>query len=356
MTRMCSAAALRSLFVEAFSKLGIEEDVYLPVVDGLIETSLRGVDSHGIRLFSHYVECVLSGRINKKPHFRFTENSATTALLDADDSFGITASKVAMEKAIELAKANGTGAVAVKNSTHFGAAAIFSLMAARQGMIAFSCTHTDSFVVPYGGKKPFLGTNALSFAAPCEGEEPFCLDMATSIMSFNKLRTHREKNEELEPGWAVDKDGNPCIDPHEAAYLNHFGSYKGYGVALMVEILCSMLTGMKFGPQLTPMFEELDKKRYLGHFFFVIDISRFEELSVFKKRMRELMDSLRSVPPAEGYDKVRVANDPQKEFYAVRSKDGIPLSDVDYEKFSDVARRLKLDKKFIENLEIKGKR
>lgn len=335
--RIFKKEVLEKFCSEAFEKIGVKKEVYHPVIEGLIETSLRGVDSHGVRLFSHYLKCTLSSRINKNPDFRFKQTSNGTCILDADDSYGITASKLAMEKAVELAKKNGVGVVSVINSTHFGAAAIYALMAAKKDMIGFAFTHTDSFVVPFGGKRPFLGTNAICFAAPCKGEEPFCLDMATSAASVNKIRMYREEKKELEPEWVVDKDGNPTTNPSAESYLVHFGGYKGYGVAMMVEILCSILTGMNFGPYITPMFSDFDKKRKLGHFMMAIDISKFQDVKVFKERLKKLMDSARSQPHNKDVKGVMVANDPQKEAFRQRSKSGIPLSGPDYKSFTEIA-------------------
>jgi ureidoglycolate dehydrogenase (NAD+) len=340
---------LEKFFEESFKRLKILRRIYVPVIEGLINTSLRGVDSHGIRLFPHYVKEVLSGRINKNPKFRFKKKSRSVGFIDADNTFGITASVVAMNKAISLAKKTGVGFVAVKNSSHFGAAGIYSLIAAKKDMIGLCGTHTESLVVPPKGKLPFLGTNPIAFAAPCEGEEPYCLDMSTSTVSFNKIRQHKERAESLEGGWAVDQEGNSCIDPKKEIYLTPFGGYKGFGIATMIEILCSILTGMNFGPKITPMFSKLNKKRGLGHFFIAIDISKFQEISIFKKRLKEMIFLLREIPSSRDSGKTIVANDLEKEIFKMRIKKGIPLSKVDLEKFEEISKLLKVNKNLLEN-------
>lgn len=260
--------------------------------------------------------------------------------MNADDSFGITASTIAMSQAIKLAKKVGVGVVVVKNSSHFGAAGIYGLMAASANMFGIAMTHVEDLVVPFGGTRPFLGTNAFCFAAPMEGEEPFMLDMATTQISFNKLRMHKRVNQPLEVGWAVNNKGAYVTNPNKAAALTHFGGYKGYGVALMVEILCSLLTGMPFGPFITHMFPLTKEKRHLGHFFMAIDIKRFQPVVKFKKRMKEMSSLIRKMQPAEGFPEVRLAGDRSKREYARRIREGIPLTKEIVEDFQSVAKEV----------------
>ncbi len=347
MTKYFTIESIRKFLDKAFSKLEIKPEIYRPVIKCLINTSLRGVDSHGIRLAPHYIKEVMSGRINKNPKLDFKQTSKTTCVLDAGDSFGITASILAMKKAIKMAKENGMGSVSVINSTHFGAAANYSLIAAENNMIGFSFTNTDSLVVPYGSKKPFLGTNPICVAMPCEGEDPFCLDMATSTVSLNKIRLYKGQNKMLEEGWAVDENGESCIDPNKDINLVHFGGYKGYGISVMIEMLCTVLTGMPFDPDVTSMFGTLEGKRKLGHFFMVIDISKFQDVDLFKKRNKELMIRLRNSPVKKGVDKILVSGDPEKINFEIRSKKGIPLSDEDFNKYIEVANLLKINKDFV---------
>jgi ureidoglycolate dehydrogenase (NAD+) len=349
MTKVYQPEVLKAFFNRCFSKLKVPSKIYAPVVDGLIQTSLRGVDSHGVRLIPHYVKEIQSGRINIHPKFNFKKTSPSTGIFDANDTFGITASVNAMEKAIKLARKNGIGAVTVIHSSHFGAAAIYTLAAAKNDMIGFACTDVDSFVVPYGGKKPFLGTNAISYSAPCEGEEPFCLDMATSTISANKMLTYVAEGKPFEPGWVVDANGNPTTDQNAEAHLSHFGGYKGYGIATVVEIFTSILTGSNYGPNITPMFSNLEEKRDLGHFMMAIDISRFQDISTFKKRMKAMMDDLRKQEPGNNFDKVQVANDPQKEAYKTRIKEGIPITEIDYKNYIEMAKNLHISDKMIQS-------
>jgi len=179
-TQVVSHEVLKEFCKAALTKKNVRTDVIAHVSESLIQTSLRGVDSHGIRLLPHYLRAIDSGRINPKPSYNFTKTSNSTVKLDADHTFGHAAGAEGMLKAISLANKNGMGSIVVYNSTHFGAAAYFSLLAANQNMIGISFTHADSLMLSYFGKRAYFGTNPICFAAPCEGEEPFCLDMATS--------------------------------------------------------------------------------------------------------------------------------------------------------------------------------
>jgi len=337
-----SQADLRKFFLKVFKAAKVPSKIGTPVVDGLIQTSMRGVDSHGIRLMPAYINNALNGKVNLSPKITIVKTSRSTARLDADGTFGIAAGMVAMKHACKLASKNGIGAVSVVNSTHFGSAAIYSLMAAENGLIGMSFTQATPLVMPFGGTTPYLGTNPICLAAPCEGEGPFCIDMATSTVARNKILSYREKGKPLENGWATDKDGNPTTDSNLGTWLLPLGGYKGYGLGLMVEVLCSVLTGMEFDPHLKSMYDNdpVGWKKGIGHFFIAIDIAKFQDPQVFKKRLRSLVDELRAQQPAKSFERVLVAGDPEKIAFAVREKDGIPLTDKDVENFAGVAKKL----------------
>lgn len=317
---------MRRFLLLLCGKAGIPKDTATPLVRGLLETSLRGVDSHGIRLLPHYLRAAASGRVNPRALLTFRKTGSATGILDAGHGFGIPAGLRAMEMAMKLGATSGVGVVAVINSSHFGAAAIYALHAARSNMIGFACTHSDSLVFPYGGAKVFLGTNPVCFAAPCAGGRPFVFDMATSHISWNKLREMKAHGARLEPGMAADQGGVGCTDSSLAAGLLPSGGYKGYGLALVVELLCSTITGMPAGPSIARMFPLDGRRRKLGHFFVALDISRFTRVRQFKMRLRSLLEALRSVPVAPGHKCVQVAGDPEWATYDVRSRSGIPIS------------------------------
>lgn len=317
---------ISNFFSGVLRKAGVREDVSRYLSLGIVQASLRGIDSHGIRLFPHYLQGLEEGRLNKNPQYKFTVTSASTAKLDGDHAPGHAAGAEGMLKAMTLAKEAGTGAVAVFNSSHFGAAAYYALMAAKEDMIGISFTHATAHVLSYGGTRPFFGNNPICLTAPCDGEDPFCLDMATTVATFNKVQQHREQGISVPVGWGVDSAGIDTEDPGRIGSLLAIGGYKGFGLSMMVEILCGLLTGVPCGPQVSRMFgTPMSDKRLLGHFFMALRIDCFEDPAVFKKRLKEMMDDLRREPPRDAAVPVQAPGDPEKTFFRERSRTGIPV-------------------------------
>jgi len=335
---------LKEFCKAALAKKNASDDVIFHASESLVQTSLRGVDSHGIRLLPHYLKAIDAGRINPRPNYKFKKTNVATGMLDADHSIGHAAGAMGMLKAIEIAAESGIGCVAVYNSTHFGAAAYFSLLAAKRDMIGLSFTHADSLMLSYRGKRAFFGTNPISFAAPCDREEPFCLDMATSLVNWNKILQYRERKAAIPHGWGYDSEGNETNDPGKVTFLSPIGDYKGFGLSMVVEILCSLLANMPYGRDLTKMFSDsLEKKRFLGHFFIAINIGSFVDVPVFKRRLKELMDRVRSEPPLNAEHPVMVPDDPEKKNYKLRIKKGIPVDDATMKSFLELAKKINFD-------------
>lgn len=338
-----SAAIIQSQIENHFVAAGFQPQHAKVMANSLVETSLRGVDSHGIRLTPHYVKAVIAGRINKNPNFKFENTAPAVSVMDADNGHGIIAGLAAMERAVENARRAGIGAVSVKNSSHFAAAAIYCLAAAKQDMVGMCFTHAEAMMAPHGGSKGFFGTNPICFAAPCEGEEPFCLDMATSAITRNRVLYSRENNLKIPNGHALDKNGANTTDPHEVNCLLPFGSHKGSGLASMVEIFSSIFSGMAFGPFVAPMLPVSGNPRKLGQFFMAIDIKCFQSVPVFKCRLKEMMELLRNQPPAQGFEKVLVAGDPEKNCRVERSEKGIPVGEELLRSLDTLCETLKIE-------------
>lgn len=341
---LVQAGKLQEFIKSVLLKAGVRSDVAEYVAEGLVQTSLRGVDSHGIRLLPHYLNGVKGGRINPNPNYKFKQTSPSTGLFDADHTFGHAAGMEAAKRAIELATEAGTGHIAIYNSTHFGAAAYYALEIAKHDMIGMIFTNTDALVKTYAGKRPFLGNNPICFAAPCEDEEPFCLDMATSVVTFNKIRQLREEKKPAPPGVGANKEGAETTDPNEIAMLLPVGGYKGYGLSMVVEILCGLFTGMPYGPHIPKMFEApMSQKRFLGQFVIAMKIDCFQNKEVFKERLSAMMKELRNEPALDRNIPVQVAGDPEKKNYEERIKKGIPLKPSEYEAFQKMSKEYSIE-------------
>lgn len=329
---------IRDFIFQVLKNEGVESVGAGHVADGLVHASLRGVDSHGIRLLPHYVKALKAGRVNPCPNYSFDRTTRCTGVLDADNAYGHASGMEAVKRLLQLAGEAGMGAVAVKRSTHFGAASFFGLEISRQGMLGMSFTHADSLIVPTAGTRRFLGNNPICFTAPCEGEDPVCLDMATSVITFNKVLQLREEGASAPAGVGADIRGRETTDPREIVNLLPVGGHKGYGLSLMIEILCALLTGMPFGPHIPRMYDApIEEKRNLGHFFMAIRIDAFEEPDTFKRRMKELVNELRKEPSLESDTGVQVAGDPEKRISKERENKGIPLRNMEVEFLEQMA-------------------
>ena len=325
---------LQSEIENLLLKRGVSEVVAFDVSSGLVWASLRGIDSHGIRLLPHYLSGVAGGRINPKPNLTFNQLAASVGVVDGDNSFGHHIGTYAMNRAKSLAADTGIGAVAIKNSSHCGALSYFGNNAAEAGMIGMVFTHATSRVRSANGTRPFFGNNPLCFMAPMHDEDAFCFDSATTTTTFNNIKHAVEKGESLPPGFAADRLGQETLDPRLAEQLIPIGDYKGFGLSMVVDVLCGILTGMATGDEVSQMFDgDFSKKRLLGHFFMAIDIEKFLSLDSFKQDLSALAHRVRNEPRANPSSSVEVPGDAEKATEEKRRKHGIIVDETIYSMF-----------------------
>lgn len=309
--------------VECLQAVGCSEADARLVGGSLVQTSLWGVDSHGILRLTHYLRRLTIGSIDAKAEPLVKRTGPVTAQMDGMDGLGILHAMRAMETAMEMAKANGVGVVGVSDSSHCGAMGLYTRTAARAKLIGIAMTHSSSVVAPHGGKAKFFGTNPLSIAFPRTSGEPICLDMATAQVAWNKVLNARIENVPLEPGLTIDAKGEPTTDPHKAEALIPLGGetygYKGYGLAFMIELLCGMLNGMTYGPHVTKMYEELDKPRKLGHLLIAIDPKRFAGAATMEATAEAMIRELR------GEGDILFPGEPELLEEQLRRAEGIPI-------------------------------
>ena len=334
------AKLLEPIFVRHLDAAGVDHESVGHVVASLLQTSLRGVDSHGIQLFPHYVRASRAGRINVAPRVRIENTGNSTAVLDADHAFGHRAGANAIDLAIEIAQKTGVGVVSVRHSTHFGAAAYFALRAADQGMLGFAFTNADALVKAFNARTAVFGTNPICFTAPLEDEGPLCLDMATSIVSWNKIRSRLSRAEELPLGWAFDAAGEPTSDPALARSLEPTGGYKGFGLGMMIEVLCGLLAGGPAATEILPMYSApIHARRSISHFLMAIDVSRFVDVRSFRHRLQALVAQIRAMPAIR--DSVMVPGDPEKKAFSERSSEGIPVTQAVFDSLCEIGEDIR---------------
>lgn len=318
-------------------KQNLENESITSLANSLVQTSLRGVDSHGINLFPHYYAELLLNKINKNPKFVFEQSSSTTCILDANNSFGHRAGDVAIDKLLEMCKETGISCISVKNSNHFGAAAYFTNRLANNGMIGFAFTNSEAFINAHNTNELFLGTNPFCFSAPMYDEEPFCLDMATSNISWNKVKNYKRWNKLLQSGVALDSNGKNTIDPHKATSLTPIGGYKGFGLGMVIEILCAGLTLSPISKDIRPLYDlTVDGDRNISHFFMAIDISKFGSVENISKYIKNICDRVRNFESIDNNEPSMVAGDKEKIFYNNRLKTGIPIDEEKFKEFCNI--------------------
>ena len=337
---------VRRFVFTALSAAGTTEDPALAVTEALTEASLRGVDSHGIRLLPHYVRVVRGGRINPAAKLGFRQTGPGTGIVDGDNGFGHYASYFAMDRCVDLARESGVGAVSVIHSSHFGAAGSYVLSGAAKGFVAIGTCNSDSFVLLHDGTIPFHGTNPLTVAAPVPDERPFLMDMATSVIPWNRVQDLRMKQLRMPPDVAVDQEGEPTRDPEQSVGLLPLGGlpygYKGAALASVAEVLSAVMTGMPHCKRLLPMGgDDISTHRHLGHFFIAIDPSRFIPRDLYEAGMRAYLRDLRSQSARAG-KRVMAPGDREWETEHFRATNGIPISQSLENEFNLLAGELNI--------------
>lgn len=321
------------------------------LAESLVQTSLWGVDSHGIARLPHYMDRLTRGSIKARPSITVKNTGASTAQVLGDQGQGILVAHRAAQVAIDLAKTTGVGAVGVSDSSHCGAMALYTRPAARDGLIAIAFTHSDSMAAPFGGTKAFFGTNPISIAFPRSGHEPACLDMATTSIPFNRVINARREGHPLPPGVAYDETGKITTDAAAARSLLPLGGtefgHKGYGLAMMIDLLCGPLNGNPYGPTISGMFTELDTPRRLGAFFLILDPSRFAGGELLADTVETIARALSNEPGSP-----LMPGDPELNEETIRRVEGIPVEPVLADQMQAWSERLKVQT--LPNLLVKG--
>jgi len=349
--------SIHEQLVTVFRAWGMSDEHAKTTADVMVETDLRGVDSHGISMLPTYDNEFRAGRLNMKPKFKLVRDNAATALMDADASLGHPASVYAMNLAVDKCKQAGVGIVTVFNSHHFGAAGYYSKLAADRGVIGMVTSATRGVtLVPTFGAEPVLGTNPLAFAAPAKRNPPFQLDMATTTVAAGKVKVYKLNHKPLPPGWVVNEDGKTVTNEAEAfGYVfdkkeggitplggtRDAGSHKGYGLATMVHILAGTLTGASFSPVRNKTQKPSDPHN-IGHFFMAIDPDAFRAPGEFEDDLDVVLDTLRGTKRADPNQPVLVPGDPEMATRQERLEAGVPVPDDLMVQLRTVAERAKV--------------
>ena len=309
---------------------------------GLVEANLRGVDSHGVLRLIQYTASLAAGDVSARPRVRVIMRGGAAALIDAGGGYGYRPSGLAVDEAVDRAREYGIGVAGVRNSHHFGMAALYTARGARAGMITFAWTNASPRIAPPESTSAVSGNNPLSWAVPrAAPHPPIVLDMALTSVAFGKIRLAHAEGRPIPADWGLDRHGRATTDAAEAfasGLLGPIGAHKGYGLSLIGEILAGCLTGSPFG---------LDSNSHanpgggVGHLFAAIRPDVFGDQAAFEARVEALVKQVKAIRTAGG-GQARLPGEIEDGIAAARRRDGVPLSDALHEQLMALAERLGL--------------
>ncbi|MBM3740586.1 MAG: Ldh family oxidoreductase [Acidobacteria bacterium] len=337
-----SAESLRAYVQGLWTALGCRSEVAGLMAGSLVAAHVRGVDSHGLQLLPFYIAQAEDGRVDIQGTGRVASESGAVMVYDGENSLGQVVSAHCTDHAVRLAREHGLGCVVARESNHFGAAAWWAQRMSAHGMIGIVMCTASSVVAPWQGREPRWGTNPICCSVPGPDGGGWLLDMATTTVAMGKIyRANVLGKAEIPPGWAMDSEGVPTTSTQEAlrGLLMPLGGYKGSGLALMVEMLCGVLSAGAISTELGGLRIK-DRPFRVCQFFLALDVARFMPAGEFEERMAKLIGMVKGCPPAAGYGEVLVAGEPEWRTESVRLRDGVPVAAPLWESLVEIGNRL----------------
>ncbi len=340
-------AAMRQAVVDIFVRLGMSATDATNCADVLIYADVRGIDSHGVsNMMRHYVAGLKGGYINPTPSMKRVRDLPAAVSVDGDKGLGLGQGRELMELACERASSNGVAVVTAFNSGHYGPSAYFAHLALAYDMVGVSMTAGGLQVAPTQGAEPLLGLNPIGIAAPSAKEPPFVFDASMSSVAGNKIQLLRRVGGKALPGWIAAADGTPIMTessvPERFLMLplggtREIGSHKGFGLSMLVEVLCGALTGTGAGPH---------RRQGIAHYFMAYNVAAFTDIDTFKADMDAYLRSLLDCKPAPGESRVVYPGIPEHEAEIDRRANGIPYHPEVIDWFNGAMRELDLESPF----------
>lgn len=310
---------------------GLREGDANTVAANLLFANLRGLDTHGVMRLPTYLKRLELGLASKEACPEVVKESGTFAVIDGHNGLGPVAGKLAMEMAVEKARENTIGLTFVRNSQHYGSCAFYTMMAQAQNMVGFSTSNTAPLMAPTGGKKRLIGNNPISFAAPTPENMTFVLDIALSNVAGGKIMLAEKNGQSIPLGWALDKEGRPTTDARagfsDGGLLLPVGAHKGYGMVVMLDVLCGILSG---GVTSAKVLGTTDFKSQgnMGTCFMMaaINVEHLMPVAEFKVRMGEMITEIKTCPKAEGVQEILLPGEIEARATVERTTNGIPIT------------------------------
>lgn len=336
------AKSLRTLVLQLFTRAGMNPSDAEFQAKALVQMDLRGIASQGVVRVPIYMNRLRSGAINPQPRIKKIRGAEGLEVIDGDNGSGFIVGRHAMERAITMAKSRNVAAVGATRSNYFGAAGFYAGMAAEGGMIGICTSNGMQNMVAPGSAKPVVGDNPLAIAAPTFGDFPFVIDISTSAVPGGSLMDAADRKKKIPPDWATDRAGVPTDDPETAitgGFLLPFAGYKGFSLALALDILCGVLTGGAFLDKMRGMYNFPEKPSLIGHFMVVLNPLSIMSANEFKNRMIEFCRILKSTPMRNGQKEIMIPGELEYRTSLDREENGIPIPESLYSELSAMAKR-----------------
>ena len=348
--KLVDPRALEEFTTVVFMKSGMKREDAQYCAEALVLTNLWGIDSHGVLRLEAYFRRLQKGAMNPVPRIKQLKGAMGLEVLDGDDGIGFLTARAAMQRAIELAESYSLGAVGVIKSNHCGAAALYARLAEEKGMIGIAMTNVVPNMVVPGGSRPITGNNPIAVAVPTFGDFPFVLDISLSAVAGGKLILASKKKEKIPLDWATDKEGRPTDDPDKgfAGFLLPMGGHKGFGLSLVVDILCGVITGGAFQHHLRGMYKYPDDPSLTGHFMLALNPQALMPREELEARMADFYKTIKDSPMWDSSKEMLMPGEMEYRTAREREEKGIPLPVTLFDDFQSLGQELGLQTRLAE--------
>lgn len=336
-----SVGDLRRFGVDCFLRCNVPREDAEWTIDVLLKAELQGKSTHGMSRLSAYVDAIRRNKINSHPKIEVQSTTSVTAMVNGDNGLGPVVAKVAIEEAIDRARQHGLSAVSVRRANHAGALGIYVQRVADEGLIGLAFTNAQPAIPPWGGRKAYFGTNPIAMSAG-RGNKQIVIDLATSIVARGNIILAAKEGKPIPEGWALDSDGLPTTDALRAlaGSVLPMAGVKGYSLALLVEILSSVLSGAAVGDEVGTIYDDNDRAADTGMFFLALNPDVFGGLEVFEERLSQMEDAIHEVPVSPGNDYVFLPGERRRNMEAKLGQIGVRFSVKATDEFTSLAHLL----------------
>ena len=337
--------AVKKVVTEIAKGAGVPAQDAETLADSLVDADIHGLSTHGVSRVNVYIRRIQKGLIDPRAEITFDKRGPSVIAVDAGNGLGqVQASKV-LEALISMAKAGGIAAATIRNSQHFGALSYYCNRAAQEDMILTAMTTAEPSMSPEGGCQAYFGTNPIAASFPTGKAFNFVrIDLSTSLVARGNIIAAQKESKAIPLGWALDPEGNPTTDPDEALMgtVLTMAGHKGYALALFVELFSSVLSGAAIGSSIGSMYKDMDRKQDVGHFFCLMDIDAFMDVSDFKKRVDSMIDEIKACKKRPEVEEILIPGERRFQIALENRKLGIPIGVQTFKELETLCEEYKI--------------